>query len=128
MRQGQEPGSNRPVRVENTETGQLLAAVLETRPDDRPRNGGGTAIVEWLAEKVTGTDRSVIVLDENRRVPAIVRNRSLDADIDVLTTRAFLEGMERRVPPPAGETYWGKVVAQEPTTDPRIQSFSQRRA
>ena len=102
--------------------------MLETRPDYRLRNGGETAVVEWLAEKIAGTDKAVIVLYENGRVPAIVRNQSLDADIDVLTTRAFLEGMERRLPSPPGETYWGRVVAHEPTTNPRIQSFSQRRS
>ncbi len=127
MAQGQ-AGSNRPVRIEETETGRLYAAVLETRPDYKLRNGGETAIVEWLAEKVAGTDKAVIVLYENGRVPAIVRNQSLDADIDVLTTRAFLEGMERRSPSPPGKTYWDRVVAHEPTTNPRIQSFSQRRS
>ena len=128
MAHGQEPGSNLPVRIEETETGRLYAAVLETRPDYELRNGGETAIMEWLAEKIAGTDKVVIVLYENGRVPAIVRNQSLDADIDVLTTRAFLEGMERRLPSPPGETYWGRVVAHEPTTNPRIQSFSQRRS
>lgn len=92
---GAAPGSNRPVRVEETETGRLYAAVLETRPDDRLRDGGETAIAEWLAERIAGTDRAVIVLYENGRVPAIVRDQSLDADIDVLTTRAFLDGLKR---------------------------------
>ncbi len=91
---GAAPGSNRTVRVEETETGRLYAAVLEARPDYRLRNGGETAIVEWLAERIAGTDRTVIVLYENGRVPTIVRNQSLDADIDVLTTRAFLEGID----------------------------------
>ena len=128
MAHGQEPGSNRPVRIEETETGRLYAAVLESRSGYKLRNGGETAIVEWLAEKIAGTDKAVIVLYENGRVPTIVRNQSLDADIDVLTTQAFLEGMERRLPPPSGGTYWGRVVAHEPTTNPRIQSFSQRRS
>ena len=129
---GAAPGSNRPVRVEETETGRLYAAVLETRPDDRLRNGGETAIVEWLAERIAGTDRTVIVLYENGRVPTIVRNQSLDADIDVLTTRAFLEGVERRERAEGGDkapgpSYWERVVAAGPTANPRIQSFSQRR-
>ena len=131
---GRAPGSNRPVRVEETETGRLYAAVLETRPDYRLRNGGETAIVEWLAERIAGTDRAVIVLYENGRVPTIVRNQSLDADIDVLTTRAFLEAVERRervargddqnVPSPR---YWDRVLVEAPTANARLQSFSQRR-
>ncbi len=134
MAQGREPGSNRPVRVEETETGRLYAAVLETRPAYKLRNGGETAIVEWLAERIAGTDRAVIVLYENGRVPTIVRNQSLDADIDVLTTRAFLDGLERRERAgsddrraQSGPSYWERVIASEPTTNPRLQSFSQRR-
>ncbi len=128
MADGTKPGSNRPVRVEETETGRLYAAVLETRPDYKLRNGGETAIVEWLAEKVAGTDRAVIVLYENGRVPSIVRNQSLDADIDVVTTRAFLERMQLRREDGQEPSYWGRVVTSEPTTNPRIQSFSQRRS
>lgn len=128
------PGSNRPVRVEETETGRLYATVLETKPDYRLRNGGETAIVERLAERVAGTDRAVIVLDENGRVPTIVRNQSLDADIDVLTTRAFLEGLDQRrhagrtgEPGDAGQSHWDRVGAGSPTADPRLQISSQRR-
>jgi hypothetical protein len=134
LAEGRLPGSNRPVRVEETETGRLYAAVLEARPDYRLRNGGETAIVEWLAERIAGTDRAVIVLYENGRVPTIVRNQSLDADIDVLTTRAFLDGVERREraasgngTSDAGSRYWDRVVAGSPTANPRLQSFSQRR-
>jgi hypothetical protein len=126
MNAGRQPGSNRPIRVEETETGRLYAAVLETRPDYKLRNGGETAIVEWLAETIAGTDKAVIVLYENGRVPTVVRNQSLDADIDVLTTRAFLAGIERREngDRPEQETYWARVIASEPTTNPRIQVFS----
>lgn len=134
LAEGSAPGSNRPVRVEETETGRLYAAVLEAKPDYRLRNGGETAIVEWLAERIAGTDRAVIVLYENGRVPTIVRNQSLDADIDVLTTRAFLEGLEQRereargtVSNSEGPSYWDRVVAQVPSANPRLQSFSQRR-
>jgi hypothetical protein len=141
MQRGREPGSNQPVRVEETDTGRLYTAALEARPDFKLRNGGETAIVEWLAEKIAGTDRPVIVLYENGRVPIIVRNQSMDADIDVMTTRAFLEGMQRRdmarkgeaIPasgtrlPATAETYWNRVAAVEPTANSRVQSFSQRR-
>lgn len=44
--------------------------------DHKLRNGGETAIVEWLAERIAGTDRAVIVLCENSRVPTIVRTRA----------------------------------------------------
>ena len=127
LARGQAPGSNQPVRVEETETGRLYAAVLETRPEYTLRNGGETAIVEWLAETIAGTDKAVIVLYENGRVPAIVRNQNLDADIDVLTTRAFLEALQPTQQDGDGRSYWSRVLENEPTTNPRIQSFSQRR-
>ena len=127
LAQGAKPGSNRPVRIEETETGRLYAAVLQTQPTYKLRNGGETAIVEWLAETIAGTDKAVIVLYENGRVPSIVRNQSLDADIDVLTTRAFLEHMQRSRTDGNEPSYWSRVVQNEPTANPRIQSFSQRR-
>lgn len=124
LAEGSAPGSNRPVRVEETETGRLYAAVLETRPHYRLRNGGETAIVEWLAERIAGSDRAVIVLYENGRVPTIVRNQSLDADIDVLTTQAFLDGVEHREREARGEKAgpgsWNRVMATSPTANPRL--------
>ena len=131
LREGQAPGSNAPVRVEETETGRLFRIALRAEPDLKLRNGGETAIVEWLAEKVAGTDRAVIVLYENGRVPGIIRNQNMDADIDVLTTRAFLDAMQKRrgsMPRQApGESYWEQVTATGATADPRVQSYSQRR-
>ena len=48
-------------------------------------------------------------------------------DIDVLTTRAFLERMQISRQDGGAPTYRSRVVANEPTMNPRIQSFSQRR-
>ena len=132
MREGEAPGSNAPVRVEETETGRLFQIALRAEPDLKLRNGGETSIVEWLAEKVAGTNKAVIVLYENGRVPGIIRNQSMDADIDVLTTRAFLDAMQKRekATPPrqaSGENYWGRVAAIGTTANPRVQSYSQRR-
>ena len=132
MREGQALGSNAPVRVEETETGRLFRIALRAEPDLKLRNGGETAIVEWLAEKVAGTAKSVIVLYENGRVPNIIRNQSMDADIDVLTTRAFLEAMQKRGEAAAprtspDESYWGRVAATGTTANPRVQSYSQLR-
>lgn len=72
-------------------------------------------------------DKAVNVLYENGRVPTIVRTQSLDADIDVLTTRAFVDALEQCRGEGDGPTYWEQIVAVEPTGNPRIQSFSQRR-
>jgi hypothetical protein len=60
----------------------------------------------------------------------VARETRADADIDVLTARAFLEGIERRdnAHRPSAVTYWDRVVASEPMTNPRIQVFSQRRS
>ena len=125
MREGQAPSSNAPVRVEETETGRLFRIAFRAEPDLKLRNGGETAIVEWLAEKVAGTSKSVIVLYENGRIPTIIRNQSMDADIDVLTTRAFLEAVQNRGEAAAsgsapGESYWGRVAATGATANPRV--------
>ncbi len=124
---GRTPGSNAPVRVEETETGRLLAAARKSDPDMRAPNAGEAAIVEWLATTVQGTDRATIVLYENGRVPAIVANQGIDADIDVITTRAFLEAAERRGLITSAAVTWDRVAALAPTANPRIQTSQQRR-
>lgn len=127
MEAGRAPGSEAPVRVAETEVGRAYARLLRYEPDYRMRNGGETVALEWLAETVAGTDTAVIVLHENGRVPTVVRNQTLDADIDVLTTRAFLELAERRGLVPSADAIWRRVVEAAPTANPRVEFSAQRR-
>ena len=125
--EGQKPGSNRPVRLDRTETGRAYGLAVQTDPDFRMKDGGETAIVQWLVEAVDATDLKTIVVYENGKVPAWIGNRNIDADIDVLTTRAFLSLAERRGLIGSAEAVWRKIEDASPTTNPAIAAFSQRR-
>lgn len=124
---GQQPGSNTPIRVEATETGRAIALARVTEPTFAMRNGGESAIIEWLTERVDGTNASTIVLYENGRVARVLSRQDMDADIDVVTTRAFLDLAERRGLIPSAADVWQAVEALAPTANPRIQTSSQRR-
>lgn len=127
IEQGLEPGSNQPVRVEVTETGEAVRLARLVRPEFRMRNGGEVAMVEWLADKVSGTDHSAIVLYENGKVPKLIADQDLDADIDVVTTRAFLALAEQRGLIPSAEVVWNRILEASPTTNDALRRFTQRR-
>ena len=127
LAQGTRPGSNAPVHVMPTETGRAIALARVTDPSFAMRNGGETAIVEWLVETVQGTDAATIVLYENGRVPSVIAAQGIDSDIDVVTTRAFLDLAERRGLIASAAAMWGRIVAVAPTVNPKIAVFSQRR-
>lgn len=125
--EGQMPGSNRPVRLERTETGRAYELARKTDPDFRMKDGGETAIVQWLVERVDATDLQTIVIYENGKVPSWIGNRNMDADIDVLTTRAFLLLAERRGLIRSAEALWARIETAAPSTNPGISTLSQRR-
>ena len=125
--EGMKPGSNTPVRYERTETGRVFETALKADPDYRMKDGGETAIVQWLVEKVDGTDLQTIVIYENGKVPNWINNRNLDADIDVLTTRAFLDLAERRHLIGSAEALWSRIEKAAPTANPRIAATIARR-
>ena len=83
-------GDDHPVR--------LYATVLESQSAYRLRSDGKTAIVQWLVKRITDIDRAMIVLHEDERIPGIVRNQDPAADVDVLTTGAFLKRAQKRAP------------------------------
>ena len=127
---GRAPGSNAPVLVAPTEIGELFLQARKTDPTIRPRNAGELAILEWLGGYVEHGDHAgdaVLIVYENGKIPRFVRETGLDLDIDVLTTRAFLELAERRgVIADAGEV-WQRSVGATPTANPDIAVMMQRR-
>ena len=127
LARGQVPGSNAPVSVEETSTGRLFALARQTDPTIRPRDAGERAIVDWLAEKVAGTSTAAIVVYENGKVPRIIANQDMDANIDVVTTRAFLDIAEKRQMVSSADTYWQRVTAAAPTVNPSNTITMQRR-
>ena len=120
-------GSNHPIRVERTETGQALDLARQTDPAFRAPNAGEAAVIEWLATTVQGTDRSIIVLYENGRVPGIIANQGMSANIAIITIRGFLKLAEGRGLIPSAGAAWEAVLAAAPTANPRILASSQRR-
>ena len=125
--QGLEPGSNQPVRVDVTETGAAVRLARLVRPDFTMRTGGVVAMVEWLADKVSRTHHSAIVLSENKKVPKLIADQDLDAEIDVVTTRAFLALAEQRGLIASAEAIWNRSLEASPTTDDARRWFTQRR-
>ncbi len=128
MADGLKPGSNRPIRYGRTETGRVFETALQVDADYRMKDGGETAIVQWLVETVDATELQTIVIYENGKVPNWIANRNMDADIDVLTTRAFLELAERNDVIPSAAAVWARIEKVAPTTNPRVAAFINRRA
>lgn len=106
--------------------GTSNSAATVADPGFAMRNGGESAIIEWLTERVDGTDSATIVLCENGRMARVLLPQDMDADIDVTTTRAFLDLAERRGLIPSAAATWEAIEAQAPTANPCIQDASQR--
>ncbi len=128
MEQGLEPGSNRPVRLALTETGEAFRLARLVKPDFRMRDGGETAMVQWLGKKIAVTSQQTIVLYENGKVPKVIRREGIEADIDVMTTRAFLALAERRGLIASAKVVWRRILEHSPSTNPDIDVWSHRRA
>ena len=127
IEQGLEPGSNQPVRLEATDTGEAFRLARLVKPDFRMRDGGETAMVQWLGERVSGGQLQTMVLYENGKVPKVIRREGIEADIDVMTTRAFLALAERRGLIASAEAVWQQILKHSPTTNPDIDVWSHRR-
>ena len=100
---GQAEGSDEPVSVETTEVGCALYAARRAEPDFRWPKAAELSIVGWLGERVEATDHPVLVLYESRRVPHMVGDADVAADIKAMTTRAFLALAERHSIAPDAE-------------------------
>lgn len=124
--EGSKPGSNAPVSIEPTEVGRLYVAAKKGDPDYKARGLGELAIVGWLQDKVDSTSDSVLVVYENGRVPNMIGGHGIDADIDILTTRAFLALAEDRGLVSSAAEYWDRVIEAAPTANPNILTTSHR--
>ncbi len=60
-------------------------------------------------------------------MPRIIANQDMDANIDLVTTRAFLEIAEKRQIVPNAESYWQRVTSAAPTINPSNTVTMQRR-
>ncbi len=124
---GQAPGSNAPVSVETTDVGRAFFTALKADPDFKWKGAGEQSIVNWLNERVDATDTAMIVVYENGKVPRMIGGVDIDVDIDVLTTRAFLELAERNEIVPSADAYWRRIADAASTANPRVAVTSFRR-
>lgn len=124
---GLRPGSNAPVRVEKTDTGETFKKALLADPEHRMAGGGETAIIEWLAENIEGSDEKTIVIYENGKVPRKIDHQNLDADVLVATTRAFLRIAQEFGLIPSAKDMWNRLMEVVPTANHRDQVFHKRR-
>lgn len=124
--EGQREGSNAPVTVETTETGETFRLALQTDPSHRAPNAGEVAIVEWLAERIEDTTTGALVVYENGKVPRVIAQQGMNANIAVVTTRALLQLAELQGIIPSAEDLWQKIEAAVPTVNPAIRVNIQR--
>jgi hypothetical protein len=124
---GLHPQSNQPVRIATTETGEAFRLARLVNPSFTMRNAGEQAIINWLGENLDGTNKPSIVIYENGKVPTAIQRQGIDADIDVLTTRAFLDLAERRKIISSADDFWHQIIDVAPTTNPSKDVFSHRR-
>jgi predicted nucleic acid-binding protein len=115
VRRGMEPGSNTPMRVVSTLIGEMYQKARLADPTYRARGAGEMAILLWLAEEVETTKQNVLVVYENGKVPDLIRRNAMDANVAVLTTRAFLNYAERQGLIEDAAAIWQKVIDHVPT-------------
>lgn len=119
IKAGTDEGSNRPIKIEATEYGELYRAKKVIDPTYKMKGGGELAIIDWLAEKIEGSDEAAMVVYENGKVPRAIQRDIVDAHISVMTTRAFLDYLEYcNVIPSAGQL-WQEMSDKIPNINVR---------
>lgn len=106
---GLAPGSETPVRVEDTGTGEALRLARLVKPDFRMRDSGEVALIHWLSQCIAAIRTPTLVLHEHAKVARIVAADEHQAEIRVMTTFAFLCLAERRGLIPSGEALWDRI-------------------
>jgi hypothetical protein len=120
------PTGQAPVTVEETEIGRTFALARKADPNYKLRNAGEIAILEWLFDKVEGTQTETMILYENGKVPRRIERQGYDANIAVATTRAFLRIAQELALIPSAEEVW-KEIEKCATPNPEDRVFLQRR-
>jgi hypothetical protein len=105
------------VSIHKTTTGEMYAAALKGEPTFNAKNAGERAIIDWLLDEIDQTSTPAIVLYENGKVPRLIENHDIDANVSVLTTRAFFEVLKEIN---ATNKDWEKVMTLFPTMNAKI--------
>jgi hypothetical protein len=105
------------VKIHKTTTGEMYAAALKGEPTFNAKNAGERAIIDWLLDEIDQTTVPAIVLYENGKVPRLIENHDIDANVSVLTTRAFFETLKEI---DATQKSWDDMIGLFPTINTKI--------
>ena len=121
---GKKDGS---VIIEKTTTGETLKLALKANPDYRQKDGGELAILDWLLNKIRACDDHAMVIYENGKVPSMIQNWDMDANITILTTKAFLFYCKKEDLIKDAESAWEHMIEKYITMNSRHQTTLIRR-
>lgn len=113
IEEGTRKGSDAPIKIEKTETGETFRLALMTDPLHRMPNAGENAIIDWLSTKTE--EHEAIVVYENGRVPRAIERQGFNTNIAVMTTRALLDLAEFVGIITSGEELWKQIETAVPT-------------
>lgn len=119
LKKGQEPGSNQPVEIVKTEIGEAYRLARQADPAFRMQDAGERAIRDWLLDTLPEVGGPALVIDEDRKVPRLIRREHLDEVVVVATTRAVLTFAEERGPIASAEDGWKDIVTRAAGASPR---------
>lgn len=114
---GQQPGSNQPVEIVETEIGGLYRIALD-QGLPRPRNAGEIAIATWLADNLHHVGGPALVVYENGRVPNMLAREGVASLVAVATTRNMLKMAEEEGLIPDADALWRRITAAIPRANP----------
>jgi hypothetical protein len=126
--EGEKPGSNRPVTVAQTETGEAFRLARLSNPDFKMPNGGEVAIAEWLSSTLDATSVPALVVYEDKKLPRLVELQGMSGTVYTVTTRAVLRFAEERGLIESEAKLWNRLTEIIPTASPenRVQVIKPR--
>ena len=103
--------NNRQVHVFETEVGRLSAKMREVDPSYSPSGMGEAAIAQFYARlhEIVEQDAPIMVLFEDSDVKRI--QIVADGNVWLLTTKAFLKGLEQRNLLASADAVWNQILA-----------------
>ncbi|MBN6740161.1 hypothetical protein JKG47_06370 [Acidithiobacillus sp. MC6.1] len=115
------------IAIPETEIGKAYRLALKADPAFRMRNAGEQAILGWIMDYVDRTSQRLLVIYENGKVPRMLSQWDIDADIDVMTTRSFLHACQQKRLLADAEVSWGLLAQARPSANPAMHYHSIRR-
>jgi hypothetical protein len=114
---GQQPRSNQPVEIAQTDIGALYRLALDQNLR-RPRNAGEIGIAAWLADNLAHIGGPALVIYENGRVPGMLSREGVAAVVALAITRNLLTMAQENGIIENAEAVWQRIMAAVPTANP----------